>query len=100
MALWDKDWHARRLSAGQLHQVKVTAQWSRGGGDDMQQYLRDQVDWPQAFPAEEYAARRRRVRDALTAADIDAIVVTLPADPTCLTGYDMIWRHLRSPVEV
>ena len=62
----------------------------------MQQYLRDQVDWPQAFPAEEYAERRRRVREALAAADIDAIFVTLPADLTYLTGYDMIWFHLRN----
>jgi len=62
----------------------------------MQQYLRDQVDWPQAFPAEEYATRRRRVREALAAADIDAVFVTLPADLTYLTGYDMIWYHLRS----
>ena len=48
----------------------------------MQQYLRDQVDWPQAFPAEEYAARRAKLRSALAAADIDAIYVTLPADLT------------------
>lgn len=68
----------------------------------MQRNLRDQVDWPQALPTGEYATRRRRrrLREALTAADIDAIFVTLPVDPTYLTGYDMIWRHLRGPVEV
>ena len=64
----------------------------------MQRNLSDRVDRPQALPAGEYATRR--LREALTAADIDAILVTLPADPTYLTGYDMIWRHLRSPVEV
>ena len=62
----------------------------------MQRYLRDQVDWPQAFPAGEYAQRRRRLREALAAADIDAVFVTLPADLTYLTGYDMIWHHLRN----
>ena len=66
----------------------------------MQRNLRDQVDRLQALPAGEYATRRRRLREALTAADIDAIFVTLPADLTYLTGYDMIWRHLRGPVEV
>ena len=66
----------------------------------MQRNLRDRVDRLQALPAGEYATRRRRLREALTAADIDAILVTLPAELTCLTGYDMIWRHLRGPVEV
>lgn len=62
----------------------------------MQQYLRDQVDWPQAFPASEYAQRRRRVRDGLSAKSIDAIYVTAPANLTYLTGYDMIWYHTRA----
>jgi len=31
----------------------------------MQAYLRKQVDWPQAFSADEYAERRRKVRAAL-----------------------------------
>ncbi len=62
----------------------------------MQHYLRDQVDWPQAFPAEEHAARLDRVRTALRAAGLDAIYVTVPADLTWLTGYDMIWYHLRN----
>ena len=62
----------------------------------MQHYLRDQIDWPQAFPAEEYATRLDRVRTALRAAGLDAIYVTVPADLTWLTGYDMIWYHLRN----
>ena len=62
----------------------------------MQRYLRDQIDWPQAFPAEEYATRLDRVRTALGAAGLDAIYVTVPADLTWLTGYDMIWYHLRN----
>ncbi len=62
----------------------------------MKTYLRDQIDWPQAFPPEEYAARRAKVRDALAAAGLDAIFVTLAADITYLTGYDLIWYHLRN----
>ena len=62
----------------------------------MQHYLRHQIDWPQAFPAEEYATRLDRVRTALGAAGLDAIYVTVPADLTWLTGYDMIWYHLRN----
>jgi Xaa-Pro dipeptidase len=62
----------------------------------LQDYLKDQVDWPQPFPAEEYAARRARVRQALTEASLDAIYVTAPASITWLTGYDMIWYHLQN----
>jgi len=62
----------------------------------MQDYLRKQVDWPQAFPAEEYAERRRKVRAALSAKGLDAIYVTTPANLTYLTGYDMIWYHSRN----
>ena len=62
----------------------------------MKQYLRQQIDWPQPFPPEEYAARRAALRDALAAAGIDAIYVTVPADITYLCGYDMIWYHARN----
>ena len=62
----------------------------------MKQYLREQVDWPQAFPPEEYATRRAKLRKALAADDLDAIYVTMPADITYLTGYDMVWYHSRS----
>ena len=62
----------------------------------MKTYLRDQIDWPPAFPPEEYAQRRRLVRDALGEQGYDAIYVTMPADITYLTGYDMIWYHLRN----
>ncbi len=54
----------------------------------MQEFLREQVDWPQAFPAEEYAGRRARVCSALTEANLDAIYITAPANITWLTGYD------------
>lgn len=62
----------------------------------MQDYLRKQVDWPQAFPEDEYAERRKRVRQVLAEKGIDAIYVTTPANLTYLTGYDMIWYHTRN----
>ena len=62
-------------------------------GADMQTYLRDQVDWPQAFPAEEYAERRAKVCRALADAGLDAIYITAPANITWLTGL----RHDRLP---
>ncbi|MFP6731298.1 MAG: Xaa-Pro peptidase family protein [Alphaproteobacteria bacterium] len=62
----------------------------------MKQYLRDQVDWPQAFPPEEYTDRRAKVRRALASNDLDGIYITQPADITYLTGYDLIWYHSRN----
>ena len=62
----------------------------------MQEYPRANVDWPQAFPEAEYGQRLAKVRSALRAAGLDAIYVTHPANVTYLTGYDMIWNHLRS----
>ena len=62
----------------------------------IQTYLRDGVDWEQPFSAEEYAGRRRRAREAIAAAGLDALYVTNPADLTWLTGYDMIWYHLEN----
>jgi Xaa-Pro aminopeptidase len=57
--------------------------------------IRASIDWQQPFPAEEYAARRARVRAALAAHRLDAIFVTSPPDLCWLTGYDMSWFHLR-----
>ncbi len=62
----------------------------------MKPYLRDQIDWQQPFPPEEYASRRARVRKAMAAAGVDALFVTTPANVTWLTGYDMIWYHLQN----
>ncbi|MEM7224599.1 MAG: Xaa-Pro peptidase family protein [Pseudomonadota bacterium] len=59
----------------------------------MEQQIRDQVDWPQAFPPEEYAARQTRLKSALSAAELDGILVTEPRDLYYLTGYDQIWQH-------
>lgn len=52
-------------------------------------------DWPQPFGAEEYAARRKKVASALGRQGLDAVLLTNPADIFYLTGYDMIWYHLR-----
>ena len=60
----------------------------------METYLRSEVDWPQAFPPQEYARRRQAVRDTLDRAGLDALYVTSPANLTWLLGYDMIWYHL------
>ncbi len=39
----------------------------------MQRYLRERIDWPQAYPGEEYALRRAKPRDALATRGIDGI---------------------------
>lgn len=61
----------------------------------MLEQIRAQIDWPQPFPPEEYAARRAQVRKVLQAKGFDAIYVNLPADLLWLSGYDMIWYHYR-----
>ena len=66
----------------------------------MNEYLRQQVDWPQAFPPEEYEARIDSVRKSLVKDGLDAIYVTIPADITYLTGFDIVWNHLRSLIGV
>ena len=48
----------------------------------MQHYLKDQIDWPQAFPLAEYAERRAKVAAALQDAGLDAIYITTPANIT------------------
>jgi len=58
----------------------------------MQQSIRDQIDWEQPFPPEEYAERRRQVREAMAREGIDGILVTGAADVNYLTGYDQIWH--------
>jgi len=58
----------------------------------MQQSIRDRIDWEQPFPPEEYAERRRQVREAMAREGIDGILVTGAADVNYLTGYDQIWH--------
>src|SRR5262249_37019621 len=80
----------------EARRMQNRADGDEAGEEAMQRYLRDQVDWPQAFPAAEYAERRRRLRAALSAKGLDAIYVTTPANLTYLTGYDMVWYHSRN----
>ncbi len=58
----------------------------------MKQSIRDRIDWEQPFPPEEYAARRKSVREAMAQAGIDGLFVTGAADLYYLTGYDQIWH--------
>ena len=57
----------------------------------MHQPTRDQVDWEQPFPPEEYVERRAKVRQALQAQGLDGILVSSPPDLNYLFGYDHIW---------
>lgn len=57
----------------------------------MHQAVRDQVDWQQPFPHEEYATRQGNVRSALQAQGCSGILVTSPADLNYLFGYDQVW---------
>ena len=63
---------------------------------ELKTYLRDQIDWEQPFPAEEYAGRRAKVRAAMKKAGIDALLICRFPDINWLTGYEMIWNHLRN----
>lgn len=60
----------------------------------MHQAVRDQVDWEQPFPHEEYVARQNKVRAALQAQGWSGILVTAPADLNYLFGYDQVWFSL------
>ena len=57
----------------------------------MKTYLRDQIDWEQPFPAEEYADRRAKVRAAMAEAGLDALYVIRRTDLKYLVDYDQIW---------
>ena len=59
----------------------------------MQQNIRDQIDWEQPFPAEEYAERRAKVQAALARDGLSGILVTEPRDIYYLTGHDHIWQY-------
>ena len=57
----------------------------------MDQNTRDQIDWQQPFPHEEYTARQSRVRVALKAHGYTGILISSPPDLNYLFGYDQIW---------
>ncbi|MGI9424436.1 MAG: M24 family metallopeptidase [Hyphomicrobiaceae bacterium] len=57
----------------------------------MHQRTRDQVDWEQPFPHDEYVARQSNVRRTLKTHGYSGILVTSPADLNYLLGYDQVW---------
>ncbi|MCZ6488383.1 MAG: Xaa-Pro peptidase family protein [Gammaproteobacteria bacterium] len=57
----------------------------------MDQNTRNQIDWQQPFPHEEYYARQNRVRVALKAHGYTGILISSPPDLNYLFGYDQIW---------
>ena len=63
---------------------------------ELKTYLRDEIDWELPFPPEEYAERRQKVRAAMSEAGVDLLLLCRLPDINWLTGYDMIWNHLRN----
>lgn len=59
----------------------------------MHQAITERIDWQQPFPAEEYVARRARVRKAMAREKVDAIFATSAPDVYYLTGYDQVWHY-------
>lgn len=59
----------------------------------MEQIIREQIDWQQPFPPEEYIERRTKVKSALESVGYDGIVVTAPRDYYYLCGHDHIWQY-------
>ena len=68
----------------------------QGGSMELKTYLREQIDWELPFPPEEYTERRNKVRAAMSKAGIDLLLLCRLPDINWLTGYDMIWNHLRN----
>ena len=56
--------------------------------------------WGPPFPLEEYRQRVEKVRQEMARREIDLLFVSSPPNLTYLTGYDMIWYYLTSPVGV
>ena len=56
--------------------------------------------WGPPFPVEEYRARVEKVCREMERREIDLLLVSSPPNITYLTGYDMIWYYLTSPVSV
>ena len=57
----------------------------------MHQATRDQVNWEQPFPHNEYVSRQNNVRRMLNANGYSGIFISSPADLNYLYGYDQIW---------
>ena len=57
----------------------------------MHQATRDQVNWEQPFPHNEYVSRQNNVRRMLNTNGYSGIFISSPADLNYLFGYDQIW---------
>ncbi len=56
--------------------------------------------WGPPFPLPEYSQRVEKVRQEMARREIDLLFVSSPPNLTYLTGYDMIWYYLTSPVSL
>ena len=56
--------------------------------------------WGPPFSVGEYGERVEKVRREMARREIDVLLVSSPPNITYLTGYDMIWYYLTSPVSV
>ena len=62
--------------------------------------LAEAEGWGPPFPVGEYRERVEKVRREMARREIDLLFVSSPPNITYLTGYDMIWYYLTSPVSV
>ena len=62
--------------------------------------LAEAEGWGPAFPVGEYGERVEKVRREMARREIDLLFVSSPPNITYLTGYDMVWYYLTSPVSV
>ena len=62
--------------------------------------LAEAEGWGPPFPLDEYKGRVEKVRKEMARRKIDVLLVSSPPNITYLTGYDMIWYYLISPVSV
>ena len=62
--------------------------------------LAEAEGWGPPFPVGEYRERVEKVRREMARREIDLLFVSSPPNITYMTGYDMVWYYLTSPVSV
>ena len=62
--------------------------------------LAEAEGWGPPFSVGEYGERVEKVRREMGRREIDLLLVSSPPNITYLTGYDMVWYYLTSPVSV
>ncbi len=65
----------------------------------MQQQYRDQVDWEQAFPPEEYQERITKVRSELARQGLDGIYINIGARQQHPSGYRLRKKGAQKELE-